>query len=292
MVVIKDGWREGNSYRKWSDEHAAGGAEKMKLSFSTLGCPEWSWHDITATARDLGYDGIEVRGVGRELSVPRVGEFTPRNMESTIQELKRLELTIPVLASAVALQGHGNRKELIGEGRDYIDTAQRMGIEYVRVLGDNDPEPSEPVDDAWVLEGLQELAGYAAFMGVTILIETYGCYADTERLARLMENVPGVAALWDINHPYRYYGEPPETTIQNLDGRIRHVHMKDTTMKDGRTCTSLMGSGTLPIEECVGRLQDTGYDGFYSLEWVKRWDMSLEEPGIAFAQYVSYMKRF
>lgn len=290
MVVIKDGWKEGDSYRQWRMEHTANGGVNMKLSFSTLGCPEWSWHDITSTAKDLGYDGIEVRGVGRELCVPRVGEFTLRNMESTLQDLKRLNLTIPVLASAVTLYGKENRKELLAEGREYIDTAQRMGISYVRILGDHDPEPAGRVDDAWVLAGLQELSGYAAFMGVTLLVETNGCYSDTERLMRLMEKVEGVAALWDINHPYRYNGEPPEATIQNLGSKIKHVHMKDTTMKEDRMGHTLMGGGTLPIEECVGRLQDNGYDGFYSLEWVKRWDMNLEEPGIAFGQYVSYMR--
>ena len=35
----------------------------MKLSLSTLGCPGWSWNEIFATAKDLGMNGIEVRGV-------------------------------------------------------------------------------------------------------------------------------------------------------------------------------------------------------------------------------------
>ncbi|MEG0900783.1 MAG: sugar phosphate isomerase/epimerase, partial [Clostridia bacterium] len=35
----------------------------MNISFSTLGCPRWSWQEITATAGDLGYQGVEVRGV-------------------------------------------------------------------------------------------------------------------------------------------------------------------------------------------------------------------------------------
>ena len=35
----------------------------MKTAFSTLGCPGWSWDEIFATAKDLGLDGIEVRGV-------------------------------------------------------------------------------------------------------------------------------------------------------------------------------------------------------------------------------------
>ena len=34
----------------------------MKIAFSTLGCPEWSWEDIYSMAKDTGFDGIELRG--------------------------------------------------------------------------------------------------------------------------------------------------------------------------------------------------------------------------------------
>ena len=44
----------------------------MKLAFSTLGCPEWSWVDIQAMARDLGFDGIEIRGLGQEIQAAKV----------------------------------------------------------------------------------------------------------------------------------------------------------------------------------------------------------------------------
>ena len=37
----------------------------MKLAFSTLGCPGWMWRDILSAAADLGYDGIEMRGLFR-----------------------------------------------------------------------------------------------------------------------------------------------------------------------------------------------------------------------------------
>lgn len=42
----------------------------MKLSLSTLGCPGWSWNEIFATAKDLGMNGIEVRGVANEMFAP------------------------------------------------------------------------------------------------------------------------------------------------------------------------------------------------------------------------------
>ena len=48
----------------------------MKISFSTLSCPRWGWGEIIASAHDLGYDGIEIRGVGKDISVPV--EVAPR----------------------------------------------------------------------------------------------------------------------------------------------------------------------------------------------------------------------
>ena len=50
----------------------------MKLSFSTLGCPEWSFSDIVSAAKDMGYDGIEIRGVKNVMDVPRIPEFSPQ----------------------------------------------------------------------------------------------------------------------------------------------------------------------------------------------------------------------
>ncbi len=40
----------------------------MKIAFSTLACPNSSWQDIVSMAKDLGFDGIEIRGLGDDIS--------------------------------------------------------------------------------------------------------------------------------------------------------------------------------------------------------------------------------
>ena len=47
----------------------------MKIAFSTLGCPGWSWDEIFATAKDMGLDGIEIRGVGNEMFAPKIKAY-------------------------------------------------------------------------------------------------------------------------------------------------------------------------------------------------------------------------
>ncbi|HBK67299.1 MAG TPA: sugar phosphate isomerase/epimerase, partial [Firmicutes bacterium] len=48
----------------------------MKIAFSTLGCPDFSWTDIYSMAKDLGFNGIEVRGLGSEIFAIKAQPFT------------------------------------------------------------------------------------------------------------------------------------------------------------------------------------------------------------------------
>ena len=263
----------------------------MKLAFSTLGCPEWKFDDILSAAHDLGYDGVEIRGMGDQLYAPAIPQFQPENIENTKAALKRLNLEIPCLTSACELQKPSDKLYL--ECKGYIDTAAALGVPYIRVLGDTGPKEQDAVDPVRVVDAAQLLGAYAKEKGVTLLIESNGYFANTERLAKVLEQVnsTGVAALWDIHHPYRFANEPPKVTMDNIGKYVRHVHVKDSVEVDGGVKYKMMGYGDLPVAECLDRLHEVGFDGYCSLEWIRRWEPSLEEPGIAFALYVGYMKK-
>lgn len=266
----------------------------LKLSFSTLGCPKWSVSEILATAKDFGYDGIELRGVQSELHMTRHKALRPENIGATKAELDRMGLTIACVTSGCVISDADHREENREEIMQYVDAAKTLGAPHVRVLGDALAGPSVPVDDYLVEDMAAELGEYAGKNGVTLLMESNGAYADTNRLAKLLQdiNCPHVKVIWDIHHPYRYFSEPPKETMQNLKGLIRHVHLKDGVMVNGRPSYRMMGQGDLPTRECIELLLESGFDGFYSLEWLKRFDNTLEDPGISFMQYVDYMRKF
>lgn len=265
----------------------------MKISFTTLGCPRWSWQEITATACDLGYNGVEVRGVGKQISVPSVPAFLDINIEKTRAELKRLNLMIPCLDCDCCIHLRENEQATTDEIHAYVLLAQKLGTPYVRTMATAPvPQPVGTTDESYVRDRAVDLGHFAMEHGVKLLIETHGVWSDSEKLARLLSAVgcEGVGALWDVHHPYRFMGEKPATTYQNLRPWLCHTHFKDSVPLESGYRYALPGFGDLPLEEIVGVLRDGGYDGFYSLEWVKRWDMSLEEPGIVFAHYANYMK--
>ncbi len=266
----------------------------MKLAFSTLACPEYSWPEIYTMAKDTGFDGIEIRGLGQEIFAVKAPPFTDAGLPETLQKLHALRLEIPCLSSNCCLRDTEKAAENREEISQYIDLAQKLGAPYIRILADLAPMPECEVDDEAVAAQLRDLVPMAEKAGVTLLVETNGVYADTARLGRLLEMVSSdaVAALWDMHHPYRFFGESPEKTIQNLGGYIRYVHVKDSVMEDGRVSYRMMGEGDLPIDAMMQALRSVCYDGYISLEWVKRWSGDLSDAGIVFPQFVHYMEKY
>mgnify|MGYP000270947553 FL=1 len=266
----------------------------MKLAFSTLGCPDFDWPDIYAMAKDFGFDGIEIRGLGNEIYAVKAKPFTESELPNTVKKLKELRLEIPCLSSGCCLKfpekADANYQEIV----EYINLAKRLGTPYVRILGDLEPQVSGEVDDNVVITALNRLIPVAETNGVTLLIETNGVYADTARLRSLLEHVASdaVGALWDLHHPYRYAGETPEKTVQNLGAFIKYVHIKDSVMKDGAVQYRMLGEGDLPIDAMMRALNSINYAGYISLEWVKRWAKDLDDAGVVFPHFENYMRQY
>ena len=263
----------------------------MKISFSTLACPDSSWAEIYPMAKDLGFNGIEIRGLGDEISAYNAKPFSS-DIEKTVETLKRTGLEIPCLSSGRCLKNTEESAENRAEIEKYVKLAAKLGTPYIRVLADAEPCSEGEVDDSVIAGELRVLAETAKAGGIVLLVETNGVYADTERLRKLLDTVgsPYVAALWDMHHPYRYFRESGEQTVKNLGKYIKYVHTKDSVYINGKLKYRLMGEGDLPIPEMLRALEKIGYGGYVSLEWVKRWSGDLEDAGIVFPHFARYME--
>lgn len=267
----------------------------MKIAFSTLATPNSDWNDICSMALDLNYDGIEVRGIGENLLALRAHPFTAKQLPKTIDKLRKLRVSIPCFSTSCCLKYPDKIEENWQEITGYIHLAAATATPYVRVLADRQPEPEgDKVDDDMIATQLRTLALVAGQEGVTLLVESNGVYADSARLVRLLNKVgsDAVAALWDMHHPYRFMNESPETTIQNLGGYIKHVHVKDSLMQKGNVVYKMLGEGDLPIDEMMQALQSIDYNGYVSLEWIKRWSDDLEDAGVVIPHFAFFMERY
>ena len=92
----------------------------MKLAFSTLGCPDFSWTDIYSMAKDLGFGGIEIRGLGNDIFAVKAQPFLEGQIEQTTKKLSSLRLEIPCLASGCCLKFAEKAEETYQEIVQYL----------------------------------------------------------------------------------------------------------------------------------------------------------------------------
>ncbi|MDP4120966.1 MAG: sugar phosphate isomerase/epimerase family protein [Bacillota bacterium] len=264
----------------------------MKVAFSTLGCPGWSFEEIFATAKDLGMDGIEIRGIGKEMYAPKADIFLPNHIDSTIEKLKKANMTITMLTSGVTLADAAHKAENIQEAKDYIDLAAKLACPNVRIMGTNKPEPENNADFEQMRDTYREILDYAADKNVFPLLETNGVFSDSKVLADFIKEVDRENAfvLWDVHHPYRFFHESAEETAKNLSGLVKYVHVKDSAISGGKIEYRMMGYGDVPVLDALKALNEGNSDITVSLEWVKRWQPDLSEPGIVFYHFANYMQ--
>ena len=224
----------------------------MKLAFSTLGCPEWNFETILQNASQMGFDAIELRGVGQEMRLDRLPPFMPGRQQQTLRRLQQAGLSVCCADTSVRFDDPG--LNALEEGRAAVDVCARMGIPFIRVFGDSrrGTMTMEQLIDA-VTDGCRQLCEYARGTDVQILLEVHGDFDRTERLLPVVRGVNDrqFGILWDIEHSDALYGENFEAFYRELAPYIKHVHIKDAvrTPQGHRLCGT--GEGDLPIEGIV-----------------------------------------
>jgi len=292
-------------------------ATQLRISFSTLACPDWTWEEIAGLGGSSGYDGVEIRMLKGQSDLLARPEFADDAIEANLETFTLSGLRVCGLASSVRFDhlDRDEREQEAGIGKLYIDLARRLGARFIRVFGDVLPSEKEPLARHDVLRniawGLDTLGEYSELHGgtVDVLVETHGDFADSSLMLELLVHVrhPRVGVLWDTHHPWRFHGEPVSETYARLQPWIRHTHWKDSVARQrgelsekdlaaeakARSLMSghraadyvLFGSGEFPAAETLRLLIDGGYDGWYSLEWEKAWHPGLADPEVALPQF-------
>lgn len=272
--------------------------KKPLLSFSTLGCPDWSFEKITDFAVQHAYQGLEIRGLQRQMDLTKCSEFsTTQSRKATVKLMQDKGLHFVGLGSSSTLHfaGATERKKNLDEGRRFIDLADEIDCPYIRVFPNNFPkeqERNQTID--LITQGLLELAGHARGSKVSVLMETHGDLVKTDDLLIIMNAAQHKHAslVWDITNMWTVTKEPPAEVYQKLKKYIRHTHIKDAKMVSGKPQYTLLGQGEVPIFAAIDELIKDNYKGYYSFEWEKLWHPELAEPEIALAHYPNAMREF
>ncbi len=268
---------------------------KTLLAFSTLGCPDWDFNKITDFAVQHNYKGIEVRGLQREMDLSKAKEFnSPESIKNTLAIMKNKNLQFVDLGSSCNLHfaDAAERKKNLDEAKRFIDLAQKINCPYVRVFPNKIPDQQEKKQTLdLIAQGLQELGDYAKGSKVSVLMETHGDVVKSDDILYVMETAANDHAglVWDITNMWSVTKEPPGEVYPKLKKYIRHTHIKDLKMVDGKEQYALLGQGDVPIFTAIDLLMKGGFKGYYSFEWEKLWHPEIAEPEIALADYSKVM---
>jgi sugar phosphate isomerase/epimerase len=268
----------------------------MKLAFSTLGCPGWSLAEAVGAAKRYGFDGVEVRGIGRDLDIRTSPDFSGEGIARSRTLFEDAGLEIVGLDSSARLSS--TEAETIGaslrEAEEYITLAGVLGAPLVRVFGGRVPEGVSPADSIRRLaDRLSGLGDFARERSVCVAIETHDDFLTGKVLSEVMRRTAhdSVGVIWDVSNCF-WTGEPVEEAAALLAPYLQHVHIKDSVLDGGKANLTFIGEGDVPIRAVLGILSGLGYEGYLSYEWEKVWQPNLPEADEAFPQYVEMMMEY
>ncbi len=270
----------------------------MRLSFSTLGCPDWTLPRILEVAGREGYDGVELRFLEGDPVLWRRPELSGSGLAETRDRLRDAGLAISCVDTGSYFHHveAAVRRRDIDEARRAMELAAELGAPGIRVFGDAvQPGADLSATRRFIADALSELAEHAP-KGVEVWIESHGDFAAGAATRAVLDLVrgPGVGVVWDPANAFEANGEQPEDGFRALGAAVRHVHLKDLrhgSDASGRGFTpTLPGTGEFagPAARILELLVRTGYDGWGSFEWEKKWHPQIEPAEVALPHFMQW----
>jgi sugar phosphate isomerase/epimerase len=267
----------------------------MKIGFSSLVCPTWNLQTIVTRASEMGFAGVELRGLNGELHLPVAPELAadPQGVRAIFAE-KRVELVClgasATLTSKDAQEAARQKATVI----EFLELAAKLQCPSVRIfIGDVGKRDNHRLALGRTVEALSSIAGLAARLEVTVLIENGGDFSSSHDLWFIIDAVgsPWVAACWNQCHA-RTTGERPTTSIPRLGRKIGMVHICDAKFDESGALLEYKspGDGDVEVRREIELLKGVIYDGYLMFEWPKLWIDSLPAPEAVLPGVVKFLK--
>lgn len=224
-------------------------------------------------AREAGYDVLEIRDTKLEAYLAGGGSLY--TLRRDLQEAGVEAFSLNALERSTLAAG-ASREAVMRRCRTLCEWAAALACPYVIAVPSPTAEAPDPARiKAITVEALRAMAAAGTRYGVRIGFEFLGfasCSVNTLEAAReIVEAVrdPAVGLVIDAFHFYA-----GGSTWEMLDGldpaRLFVVHLDDAEARPTSELTDahrlLPGDGVIPLRELVGRIEEIGYRGPYSVE--------------------------
>lgn len=255
----------------------------QKIAFmASLGFTAWEPERVVETLKELGYEGVEWT----------LAHFNPRT--KTPSELQRLveitrqaglEVSEVVVQQDFVTRDEAVRRERIDLVKDCIRAAADTGVLALNLFTGPAPwDPHAPQLGRDLSEGQAWALVQSAFAEIVPLATEHKVYLAVEAvfghtcrefytLRFLLDAFPSpyLAVNMDPSH-LALYGNDVAWAVEQLAGKIVHVHLKDVVGKPGGLPGEtfqfpLLGEGIIDWGAFFGALDRIGYEGYCSVEF-------------------------
>jgi sugar phosphate isomerase/epimerase len=234
----------------------------MRIAFSTLGCPDWTFPQILGMAAQAGYDGIELRYVQGEEALWKLPVFSGSELAASNRAIADLGIAIVCVDTTCRFHwvDPHSRQRAVEEGERMADLAAALHATGIRVFGETvQPGANRGRTRCWIAECMRTLAEKTCPKGVEVWIETHGDFASGAETAAILQEAggEGVGAIWDPANCFVQSNEQPLEGAPLLGAAIRNVPERSEPKPQRPLGTCADGSGFLPLAPGTRRVAKT-----------------------------------
>lgn len=262
-----------------------------RWAFSTLGCPGATLPQILSTAEAHQCRGVELRVDDEEFVTPRTSADRLEDIRASFDEAR-----IEVLAVTSRLQLCSVDTDPDELAR-FVDVASLLGARGVRVFmgdgdGDGDGARARTAGELRAIALIDGARAHLARTGMRLLVETHDSRSTGARMSSFFNElvVRDLASycgvIWDVAHSWKC-GESPSETLQGVLPWLDYIQLKDVRSAV-EPSPVLPGSGAYPIGELEAAVRVSEWDGWFSLEWERRWYPRLPNLDVALRAAASW----
>ena len=271
----------------------------MRIAGHTMGTPEYTLPEAIRFFSSIGLDGIEiiVQTDGYKCAIDLNEDAS--EIEKVKELLKNYKLDVACLTPYLNLFNSLNEKERKQECerlQKVILIAEALNAPNIRVYGGkfiHGDKDQDGLKAAQLIKSMRECGDFAReHNNVKLCIENhFGTMTTTASKTAEIVNIidhPNVGILYDQANLAFFPAEEFEEAIQIQKHKIFHVHVKDLVYKNDagqficsevthikeseRTVSSrIPGEGILSWPLILQSLKKSGYNGWLSLEYERRW---------------------
>ncbi|WP_226022070.1 sugar phosphate isomerase/epimerase family protein [Halomicrobium salinisoli] len=251
----------------------------MNVGFAASAFRDYSVAETVEAIAEAGYDGVELLFDEPHLYPPATDADDVAAVRAQLDELD-LAISNCNAFMLTAIEGFHHpsfiepdadyRQQRIDYTREAVRLAGEFGAEYISI------EPGGPLPEGkshqWGMEqfaqSLEEVIPTAEDEGVEILVEPEPdlLIETTDQFLDFVDRVDSdvVGCNFDAGHLF-CVGEDPAAAVETLGEYATHYHLEDIPADRAHEHTQL-GEGAMDIDGFLEAVEDTGYDGFVTVE--------------------------